>query len=164
MSKVKDLSPHSRNLRKGRYSESGRIYFVTSSCYKRRKVFFGDRAAEILSTEFFRIGENGFCENLAFVVMPDHFHWLVQLQGGSSLSQAVRLVKGRSARCVNRGRLPAERIWQPSFHDHALRRDEDLEGLANYLIHNPLRAGLVKRLDEYRYWWSKWHSLPIRRG
>ena len=99
---------HSRNLRKGRYSESGRIYFVTSSCFRRRRVFSSDRAAKILSIEFLRVEIDGVCENLAFVVMPDHFHWLVQLNGGSTISHAVRLVKGRSARCLNRGKISGQ--------------------------------------------------------
>ena len=161
---MKDGSPHSRNLRKGRFSEPGRIYFVTSSCYNRQKVFSDDRAAKILITEFFRIGEDEISDNLAFVVMPDHFHWLVKLNGGSSLSQAVRLVKGRSARSINRGRAQAKRVWEPGFHDHALRKEEDIETLANYLIQNPLRAGLVKTTGEYPHWWSVWRSVPDCRG
>jgi len=96
--------------------------------------------------------------------MPDHFHWLVQLADEVSLSEVVRLLKGRSARVLNQGRVSAKRTWQPGFHDHAVRREEDIEALANYLIQNPLRAGLVDSRDEYPYWWSVWHPRTGSRG
>ncbi|NOR37511.1 MAG: hypothetical protein GQ577_12255, partial [Woeseiaceae bacterium] len=78
---------HGRNLRNGRYSESGRIYFVTSSCYRRKRLFGSAQRAKVLMDEFVRLGSEKICENLAFVVMPDHFHWLVQLADETSLSE-----------------------------------------------------------------------------
>ena len=39
-----------------------------------------------------------------------------------------------------------------------MRREEDLENLANYTIFNPVRAGLVTRHEDYPYWWSRWHT------
>jgi REP element-mobilizing transposase RayT len=114
--------------------------------------------------EFVRLGSEKICENLAFVVMPDHFHWLVQLADETSLSEVVRLLKGRSARVLNQGQVSTKRAWQPGFHDHAVRREEDIEALANYLIQNPLRAGLVESRDEYPFWWSVWHPRTGCRG
>lgn len=114
--------------------------------------------------EFVRLGSERICENLAFVVMPDHFHWLVQLADEASLSDVVRLLKGRSARVLNQDHSLTKRIWQSGFHDHAVRREEDIEALANYLIQNPLRAGLVDSRDEYPFWWSVWHPRTACRG
>ncbi len=102
--------------------------------------------------------DEGECDNLAYVVMPDHIHWLLHLRGGVMLHEVVRRLKGRSARRLNMARTSPSRIWQKSFHDHALRAEEDIEGVANYLIQNPIRAGLVRDLDEYPFWWSIWHQ------
>jgi REP element-mobilizing transposase RayT len=154
---VNHHSLKSGNLRKGRFSEVGRIYFVTACCYRQQRHFSDDRAAKILYREFCILGNEGACDNLAFVVMPDHFHWLVQLNGESSLSQSVRLLKGRSARKINREKSSGNRTWHPGFYDRAIRREENIEAAANYLIHNPLRARLVDRVDAYPYWWSVWH-------
>lgn len=46
--------------------------------------------------------------------------------------------------------------WQPAFHDHALRKDEDRINVARYIVANPLRAGLVERLGDYPHWDSIW--------
>jgi putative transposase len=69
--------------------------------------------------------------------MPDHVHWLFQLIGERSLSAVVRGVKTFSARNIGRP------IWQKSFYDRGIRKEDDLIGVARYIIANPVRAGLV---------------------
>jgi REP element-mobilizing transposase RayT len=68
----------------------------------------------------------GMVRSLAWVVMPDHLHWLVELKQGS-LAQLMCRVKSRSSRSVNLLRGNSEPVWQRGYHDRALRRDEDLE-------------------------------------
>ena len=97
------------------------------------------------------------CDNLCFVIMPDHIHWMFQLLADAELSKVVARTKGRAALRINRTFGRSGRIWQDGFHDHAARRDEVLENLANYIIHNPVRAGIVDIPDDYPYWWSRWH-------
>lgn len=90
--------------------------------------------------------------------MPDHFHWLVRLEADIPLGDAVKRVKGRSARRVNRQHNLSGRIWQAGYHDRALRADDDIEGTAQYMIHNPVRAGFVPDVDRYPFWDTVWHK------
>ena len=83
---------------------------------------------------------------------------MLQLLRGQDLSKLVARTKGRSARLINRALGCRGSCWQAGFHDHAVRRIEDLENLASYTILNPVRAGLVARREEYPYWWSRWHA------
>ena len=145
-------------LRIGRHSEPGHVYMITTACEKRRRVFRQERAARIVMTELAQRSNEGHCVNLAYVVMPDHIHWMLQLTATGELSQVVARTKGRSAFQISEKTGIAGRIWQSGFHDHAIRREEDLVSLANYVIHNPVRAGLVAAPDQYPYWWSTWHS------
>ena len=101
-------------------------------------------------------------ENLCFVVMPDHVHWLFQLSKGHELSCVVSRTKGRSSFRINRMQRRAGPMWQAGFHDHAVRQEEDIENLAHYTIVNPVRAGLVGLAEDYPHWWSQWH--PRVRG
>jgi REP element-mobilizing transposase RayT len=98
----------------------------------------------------------GELESLAYVVMPDHLHWLVQLCDDADLSRCVQRVKSCSARVVNASRGFRGRFWQPGFHDHALRQEEDLVNVARYVIANPLRAGLVRSVRDYPLWDAVW--------
>ena len=91
-------------------------------------------------------------ETLAFVVMPDHVHWLVQLKDGERLGEVVRRLKARVSSVLG---VP---VWQRGFHDHALRKDEDVAGVARYVVANPVRAGIVRRVGEYPHWDAVWLS------
>lgn len=88
--------------------------------------------------------------------MRDHLHALLQLPDGTSLSRLVNRLKSVAAIDVNRFRGSSGRVWSRGFHDHALRRDEDLVAVARYVIANPVRAGLVDRAGCYPFWDAAW--------
>ena len=87
---------------------------------------------------------------LALVIMPNHIHWLLQLNQKQSLSKLVHGIKSISARTAGKP------IWQAGYYDHAIRQDEDMVNIARYIIANPIRAGLVKRVGDYPHWHAVW--------
>lgn len=145
-----------RALRRGRVSEPGRVYFVTTVC-DRRKPWFADwdvaRAASA-----FHVSDGAFldAEPLAWVLMPDHWHALLSLGDGASLSTVVQHFKAGSARAANGVMGRSGTIWQSGFHERTLRHDDDLRAAARYLIANPVRANLVQRAGDYPYWNCIW--------
>ena len=150
------LMPHSADLRSGRFSESRRIYLVTTATAGRVPVFADFALARLAISALRDCDMAGNTHTLCFVLMPDHLHWLFQLRTGN-LSATVRRFKSVSGRWVNRARnasgLP---LWQAGFHDHALRREENLRKVARYIVANPLRAGLVKCAGNYPHWDAEW--------
>jgi putative transposase len=143
--------PHGRDLRKGRFSEAGRIYLVTFCCHARAPVFADKALATIVMEELVRSDQSDASRTLAFVVMPDHVHWVFQLGPRPRLERVVGQLKGRSAARVNRRRGWFGRLWQAGYHDHAVRKEEDLDGICAYVLHNPVRAGLVARAEDYPF-------------
>ncbi len=149
-----DAKPHGRDLRKGRLSETGRVYLVTTATYRREPLFSEWHQGRIVVHAI--AGDRDRADTLAYVVMPDHFHWLLQLAQGSRLEQLVQAVKSVSAHRLNRQLGRRGPVWQAGFHDHALRREEDIVTVARYVVTNPLRAGLVQRLGDYPLWDARW--------
>ena len=147
--------PNSHLLRRGRHSESGRPYLITAVVHNRQPLFKDFHLGRLLVAEFRKTHELGMVDSLAWVVMPDHFHWLFELQG-TTLSQAVGRTKSRSTLTINRARGSKERFWQLGYHDRAVRSDEDLRKIARYIIANPLRAGLVEHIGDYPLWDAAW--------
>ena len=41
--------------------------------------------------------------------------------------------------------------WQRDFFDHRLRDDENFTDKANYILKNPVRAGLAARFEDWPY-------------
>jgi REP element-mobilizing transposase RayT len=97
------MSYHGRRLRKCRYSETGRPYLITTVTHNRKPVFSSFDIARLLIRELQTSSKELDIESLAWVVMPDHLHWLFVLNQ-STVSEVVRHVKGKSARNVNRYR------------------------------------------------------------
>jgi REP element-mobilizing transposase RayT len=146
--------PHGRNLRKGRYSQDNQIYHVISSTYERLPVFSDLYTGRLFVKAL--IHEQESVQTLAYVLMPDHFHWLMQLCPGADLSESVGRVKSASARQLNKHLGRKGPIWQSGFYDHAVRKDEDIRDIARYIVANPLRAGLVKSMFDYPLWDAIW--------
>lgn len=147
--------PNSHLLRLGRFSEKGRAYLITAVIHKRQPVFSDWQLGRLLVAEFRRAQEEGAVYSLAWVVMPDHFHWLMQLQG-SSLGQVIGATKARCAHAVNKITGRRGPLWQTGYHDRAIRDGEDLLPFARYIVANPLRAGLVDEIGDYPLWDACW--------
>lgn len=131
-------------------------YHVTACTEARRPIFRDFACARLLVAEMRRLHEEEILGSLAWVIMPDHLHWLFQLYEGETLSSIVKRVKARSSLAIGRHIELGGPVWQRGFHDHAIRRDEDILVVARYIVANPLRAGLVKHLGEYPLWDAIW--------
>ncbi|MFJ2677682.1 REP-associated tyrosine transposase [Pseudomonas sivasensis] len=148
-------APQSHRLRHGRYSEHGRSCLITAVVHQRQRLFTDLYLGRLLVAEFRQAHELGLVDSLAWVVMPDHIHWLFELKQ-KALADVVRRIKSRSTLVINQRRQSKERVWQPGYHDRAVRADDDLRKMARYIIANPLRAGLVERVGDYSLWDAAW--------
>ena len=148
-------SPASHRLRLGRYAESSRISLLTTNTLCRAPVFKDVILGRLVVDQFRKAQEQGWADSLAWGVMPDHFHWLIELRKGS-LSELMQRTKSLTTKAVNLRLDNKVSLWQQGFHDRALRREEDLVKLARYVVANPLRAGLVERLGDYPLWDAIW--------
>jgi putative transposase len=128
---------------------------ITTVTERRMPVFQDFWCARLLIHQLRVADTLGWSTTWAFVVMPDHLHWLVELSD-VDLSRLVLRVKSCSAIAVNRALGQSGRLWQKGFHDHALRKDEDLRAVARYVVANPLRAGLVESVGDHPHWDARW--------
>jgi REP element-mobilizing transposase RayT len=91
------------------------------------------------------------------VVMPDHVHLiLTPLYEGDSLhsvSEIMQAIKGTSAHRINCMLNRSGQVRQRESFDRVLRRGESTRAKVEYMILNPVRAGLVQSALEYRWLW-----------
>lgn len=143
-------------LRKGRVLLAGQLYLITAVT-RQRHPWFLDFSTACMAARCF---ENSTLlegsRMLAWVLMPDHAHWLIQLGGNRSLSGLVNCLKSASARQANCLLQRSGPLWAAAYQDRALRREEDVKVVARYIIANPLRAGLVAQIGNYPFWNASW--------
>ena len=145
-----------RALRKGRFSGQYQIYHITTRTRDREPFFLDLTLGRAVVRSLKREDDAGHTKTLAFVVMPDHLHWLFQLAGTRSLSVSVNTIKSFASRTINQIIGRSGPVWQKGFHDHALRDEEDLAAIARYIVANPLRAGLARKVADYPLWDAVW--------
>lgn len=113
-------------LRKGRISRARQIYLLTSVCAHRFPRFADSVVATAIAHT---LGEARLwrdAQPLCWVLMPDHFHLVLQLGDSESLPQLMNRLKSitaRSARAADGNRAP---VWMAGYHDHALRAEAHL--------------------------------------
>jgi putative transposase len=122
-----------------------RTFFITSVTAQRRALFQRVAPADLLVDVFLRYREQGKYLLHDFVIMPDHFHALITPAPEISLERAVQFIKGGFSFRLKSG-LP---VWQASFTNHRIRDDMDFERHREYIRMNPVRAGLVQRVEDY---------------
>jgi len=129
---------------------------ITTCCNARTPLFEDIGFGKILVNELRKSDDENRTKTFAYVVMPDHLHWLFQLLERNSLASVVRRAKGRSAFRINQSRKQTGPVWQRGYHDRLVSVEESLEAVGDYIVHNPVRAGLVEDFEDYPLWDILW--------
>jgi len=119
----------------------------------------------------------------AYCVMPNHVHALFtpiaeteataigsdadaeigeSADGRSPLSVVMHSLKSYTANRANELLGRAGRFWQHESYDHWVRDSDELERIVQYIVANPVRAGLVARSVDW--YWSSAHDRFLRDG
>jgi len=88
---------------------------------------------------------------LEFVVMPDHFHILVMLDGNTSIERAMQLIKGGYSFRRNKELGLAGEIWPPGYSEVRVLDRKSYLAHKKYIDENPVKAGLARSAEEYPY-------------
>jgi REP element-mobilizing transposase RayT len=107
--------------------------------------------------QILRVAADQHVEVLAYCFMPDHVHAIVVAHAETSnLERFVRIAKQRSGYAFRQ--VTGRRLWQESYFDRTVRNVQELPSLVEYMIRNPVRAGLVGDPADYAYWGSERYS------
>lgn len=92
-------------------------------------------------------------EILAYCVIPDHIHLLVQGdREDADFKEFVRLAKLKTGYRFKREHRAS--LWQEGYYDRVLRDEETTESVVYYIVANPIRKGLVENKEDYPFWGS----------
>ena len=128
-------------------------YFVTCCVKDRRAVFVDPTMIQVLSFEILRTCERRQFAVLAYVFMPDHLHALLEGRTSSSFLPGVMQVIRKRTTIAVQSFVPGC-LWQSGYYERVLRRDEHTKTVIEYILNNPIRAGLVKNVRDYPFSWS----------
>lgn len=140
----------------------GGTYFFTLVTYNRKPIFSSVAAVQLLSTALTYTASRMPFETVAYVILPDHLHYIFTLPIESSdFSTRWRLIKSHFTRqwCkegsisnhpsrIKKGELD---VWQRRFWEHLIRDETDLARHIEYIHYNPVKHGFVNAAMEWKY-------------
>jgi putative transposase len=123
------------------------VYFVTL-CTKDRRRTLANATVHSVLVDYGRGGLPNGCALGRYVIMPDHIHLFVAGADDFDLGVWVRGLKRVVAAAVSGGRGG---LWQRGFFDHLIRSSESYSEKWDYVLENPVRAGLVSSADKWPF-------------
>ncbi len=146
----------------------GGYYFFTVVTHRRRKLFLTSSSRDCLHEAIDLTRANHPFETVAFCLLPEHLHCVWKLPDGDadfsirwasikgSFSRAhLRLEGPKGTASPSRQRRGEAGLWQRRFWEHQIRDERDLQKHIDYIHYNPLKHGLVERLEDWP--WSTYH-------
>jgi len=135
------------------------LVFLTACSHHRSTVLANSNAYETLVSIWARSANHQGWAVGRFVLMPDHVHLFARPQpDASSLGKWIKAWKCLSARTLAHVPEYSSPLWQPDYFDHFLRSAESYSEQWEYVRHNPVRAGLVARPEDWP-WQGEIHEL-----
>jgi putative transposase len=153
-----------------RWFVPGGMFFFTVVTYGRRPILTTKAGRQFLRSAIETIREDRPFELFATVVLPDHWHLVMQLPSGDlDYSTRMKRIKEEFTKSWLAAGLPEAKvtaaqakngergIWQPRFWEHTIQDEEDLERCTDYIHWNPRKHRLVTRVRDWP--WSSFHRF-----
>ncbi|MGE0464483.1 MAG: transposase [Vicinamibacterales bacterium] len=133
-------------------------YFLTACTCRRHPAFRDPEAAACARDQLLHLGLAGGFAVPAYCLMPDHAHLLLEARAASADARRF-MARWRQQTGFWWRRRHASPLWQEGYWDWVLREDEDVLGVAAYIVQNPVRAGIVARVQDYPWLGSSEYSI-----
>jgi len=125
-------------------------YFLTFCTRDRAPVFRDSAVCDLVIAQFRRSATKHGFAYLAYCLMPDHAHALVEGRTpDADLRAFVKSAKESSGRAFFRRH--GRPLWQEGYYERVLRKEDDTRETARYILANPIRAGLATNPLDYPY-------------
>lgn len=135
-----------------RYYLPGSTVFITCVTQDRKKIFQLPENITLLNTVVENVKAIHPFTLSAYVYLPDHFHWLIQLpETDPDFSKILKSVKWNFTWEYKKKYAVSSRrsLWQRGFWDHVIRNDHDFITHLNYIHVNPLKHGYVENPENW---------------
>ena len=137
----------------------GMVYHVLNRANGREKIFRNKTDYEIFEKILFEAKEKYPMRILSFCIMPNHWHFVLYPENEKDLSIFMRWITHTHTQRyhVQHKSIGYGHVYQGRFKSFPAEKDNYFLQLCRYVERNPLRSGLVKKAQDWR-----WSSLWIR--
>jgi putative transposase len=133
-----------------RRSLQDRVYHVTSRGAGQAAIFLDD-LDRVLFMHLLRRTVGKFRWNChAYCLMTNHYHLVVETRT-PLLSKGMHRLNGIYAQQFNARQERAGHVFESRFSAHLVDREHYLENACQYVLENPVRAGICARAEDWAW-------------
>ncbi len=104
----------------------------------------------------FRYYNNKLYKLCAYCIMPNHVHLLIQPSSEEEIQQVkisdiIKRIKSFTAKEINKLNNRTGALWRADYFDRQIRNDRDYCYTVEYILNNPVKAGLVERQSDWAF-------------
>jgi len=136
------------------------LYHILSRGNGRQDIFLTNNDRRLFLTLIQEFSERFNIEVYAYVLMGNHYHLLLKTLD-ANLSKGMQWFGTTYTRKFNLTNNQSGHLFQGRFKSIIIENDAYLLRLSCYIHRNPLRAGIVDRLAEFK--WSSYHYYAYRK-
>jgi len=134
------------------------IYHVINRGNNRQHVFHQPADFQAFLTALAELKERKPFELYGYCLLDNHFHLLLR-PTGATISRIMQSLLVSHTQRYHRHHGSGGHVWQGRFKSPVVQNDEHLLTVLRYIEANPLRAGIVRRAEEYRWSSYRVHGL-----
>ncbi|MBA3037595.1 MAG: hypothetical protein FP814_14020 [Desulfobacterium sp.] len=138
----------------------GALYHVLSRSNGRRDIFLSDDDRHMFLALIEELSDRFDIEIFAYVLMSNHYHLLLKTVN-ANLSRAMQWLGTSYTQRFNINNLESGHLFQGRYKCILVENDAYLLRLSCYIHRNPLRAGIIDRLAEYK--WSSYRYYAYKK-
>jgi len=137
-----------------RIQYEGALYHIFSRGNNQQDIYLADDDRYLFLDTIGQMSERYGIDIFAYVLMDNHYHLLLRTPK-ANLSRSMQWLGTTYTRRFNLEHFQSGHLFQGRYKSILVENDAYLMQLSYYIHNNPLRAGMVKRLIDYR-----WSSYP----
>jgi REP element-mobilizing transposase RayT len=130
---------------------AGGVYHVTSRGVRGSAIFISDADRELFTALLRRVARRRHWHVFLYCLMSNHFHLVVETPE-PDLSRGIQYLKGVYAQAFNEIHGFTGALYERRFWCGLIESDEALTAVCEYVVANPVTAGLCDRPVDW--WWT----------
>lgn len=139
--------------------EGSLTYHVLNRSNGRIPIFVDNKDFDCFKGILIRYKEKYNLQIYHWVIMSNHYHLLIEVQDPGLISKIMAGINKAYSHYYHKTNRTSGYLWQGRFKMQPVQKEGYMIACGRYIEQNPLKAGLVKRAEDYLYSSARYYCL-----